>query len=82
MFVVFSRPMPDLSKKKVVSMRWPESDRIELSATWLEGSEPLRFCVQRKHDGVLRGHWEFEYTGNLNTLGKTSGNASAEGPIT
>jgi len=48
-------------KKKIVSLPWPELDRVELSAAWIEGTDPIRFAVERRHDGVLRGRWEFQY---------------------
>lgn len=53
--------MPKRAKKNVTSMPWPELDKIELTAHWLKGTKPLRFAVQRKLNGIVRGHWEFEY---------------------
>lgn len=42
-------------------MDWEELDKVELSAFWIEGTAPERFAVERKHSGILRGHWEFEH---------------------
>lgn len=53
--------MPKEPKKKLTSMPWPELDKIQLTAKWI--GETKRFAVQREHNGILRGHWEFEHTG-------------------
>ena len=45
----------------VVSMPWPEIDKIELRAAWISGMEPIRFAVERFHANIKRGRWEFEH---------------------
>jgi hypothetical protein len=51
--------MARAATKKVTSLPWPEIDKIELSAGWIRNGQ--QFFVQRKHDGIIRGHWEFEH---------------------
>jgi hypothetical protein len=53
--------MPRSAKKKIVSLTWPEVDKITLVAGWIEKTDPLRFFVNRLHEGILRGRWEFVY---------------------
>ena len=48
------------TQKKIVSLPWPEIDKIQLKAYWIEGTEPIRFAVDRMHDGIRRGRWEFQ----------------------
>jgi hypothetical protein len=46
--------------KKITSLRWPELDKIELTAAWVDAD---RFRVKRRHGDVDRGAWEFERKG-------------------
>ena len=47
-------------KRRPQSLRWPEVDRITLSADWIDDNT---FAVQREHRGTLRGSWKFRHTG-------------------
>jgi hypothetical protein len=50
---------------EITSMVWPEIDNLELTAHWIDKSNPMRFAVQRVHKGIRRGYWEFEYAGKM-----------------
>ena len=54
--------MAKTAEKKVVSLPWPELDKIDLAAFWIDKTEPVRFAVERRHDGIRRGRWEFLYS--------------------
>lgn len=55
----------------VTSLRWPELDKVKLSAWWI--GKTSRFCVERRHEGNVRGQWVFKRGRMRNEWRCTSG---------